>query len=193
MTNCKLIVVTGPAAAGKSTIAKALQEDLTRDGDLWLVMELDIFGRALPRDWISLGKHEGRHAERGFVYKRAIDNSVGLVLGSDGRLVLGAFHRTMATIVNAGLNVICETIVYDGDDWDDWCEAVSGIPTCWVKLSAPIGVLEQREQEHRLRTFHGHARGMSAREPVGTFDIEADTATEQITSIVKRIAAFQLS
>ena len=193
MTNGKLIIITGPAASGKSTIAKGLQAELARDGDLWLVMELDVFGRALPRDWISVGTHQGRYAQRGFVYKRTDDDSIELFLGADGRRVLAAFHRSMAAIVKSGMNVICETVVYDDDDWKDWCEKLSGISSCWVKLSAPIGVLQDREQADRSRIFQGLARGMSARKPAGAFDIEADTASEDVSAIVRRIAAFQSS
>ena len=189
MTNGKLVVITGPAASGKSTIAKGLQSKLSRDGDLWLAMELDVFGRAVPRDWVSMGTHQGRYAERGFAYKSGNDDSVGLVLGSDGRRVLTAFHRTIAAIVKSGINVICEAIVYDDDDWDDWSGTLCGISPCWVKLTAPVAVLEDRERADRTGVFRGLARGMSARKPVGTFDIEADTASEDVSSILRRIGA----
>ena len=94
MTATRLIAITGPAAVGKSTVARELQSELVRSGELWLVIELDIFARGLPRDWISLGKHQGRYAERGFVYARGQDGSLELGLGSDGRRVLSAFHRS---------------------------------------------------------------------------------------------------
>ena len=64
----KLIAITGPAAVGKSTVAKRLQAAFAGNDDLWLVMELDAFGRGLPRDWIALGAHAGRNAKRGYAY-----------------------------------------------------------------------------------------------------------------------------
>src|SRR5262249_29171799 len=109
MRNGRLVVVTGPAAVGKSTIAKGLQAEFASRGDLWLKIELDLFGRGLPRDWISLGTHQGSYAGRGFTYARANDDSIELVLGPDGRRVLSAFHRSIAAVAKAGLNVICET------------------------------------------------------------------------------------
>jgi site-specific DNA-cytosine methylase len=93
MTKGELIVVTGPAAAGKSTVAKALQARFARTGELWLLIELDAFGRSTPRDWISLGAHRGRHAGRGFAYERASDGRLELKLGPDGRRVLAAFRH----------------------------------------------------------------------------------------------------
>ncbi len=188
MTNGKLIVVTGPAAVGKSTVAKGLQAEFANRGELWLVMELDQFGRGLPRDWVSVGSHDGRYSLHGFSYQRAHDNSIDLVLGSDGRRVLKAFHRSIAAVASAGTNVICETIVYDEDDWSDWLEAVVGISTTWVRLSASLAILEEREKADRSRVFQGLARGMSARSVVGTFDIEADTSNEEASAIVSRIA-----
>ena len=98
MTIGKLIVLTGPAAVGKSTLAKALQAELVRGGELWLTLELDVFASGLPRAWLAWGDHRGRHAARGYVYARAADGGVGLALGQDGRRVLAAFHRSVAAV-----------------------------------------------------------------------------------------------
>ncbi|HEY5071230.1 MAG TPA: hypothetical protein VII63_04280 [Caulobacteraceae bacterium] len=189
MTKGELIVVTGPAAAGKTTVAKALQARFAGAGELWLLIELDAFGRSTPRDWMSLGEHRGRHAARGFAYERATDGRLELNLGPDGRRVLAAFHRSVAAVVKSGVNVICETIVHDDDDWRDWSRSLRGIRVCWVKLSAPPAVLEAREKADRAPLFQGLARGMTARQPVGAFDVEADTSTEDASAIVNRIAA----
>src|SRR5262245_45737710 len=108
MTHATFIAITGPAAVGKSTIAQALQVELVRGGELWYVMELDVFARGLPRDWINWGKHRGAFADRGFVYTRGPDGGVDLTLGADGRRMLAAFHRAVAAVVKSGVNVICE-------------------------------------------------------------------------------------
>jgi chloramphenicol 3-O phosphotransferase len=184
-----LIAITGPAAAGKSTLARALQAEFSARGALWLTFELDGFARGLPRDWIGLAGRRGRFADRGFIYVRGSDGSIALTLGPDGRRVLAAFHRSVAAVVRSGVGVICETIVYDDEDWSDWQNALGGIIQCWVKLGAPLAVLEAREQADRTRLFQGLARGMSARKPVGTFDIEADTAEEAAGAIAQRIVA----
>jgi len=188
MTKADFIAITGPAAAGKSTIAKALQAELIRRGELWHVMELDVFARGLPREWIKWGTHLGEFAERGFVYARGADGRVDLTLGADGRRVLAAFHRSVAAVVKSGINVICETIVYDDEDWRDWTAALTDISARWVKLSAPIDVLEGREVE-RPRPAQGLARGMAARQPVGEYDVEGDTGVEAVGAIVGRIVA----
>ena len=186
MTTGNLIVITGPAAVGKSTVTKALQKEFSRSGELWLVLELDMFARGLPRSWIAWGEQQGRNAERGFVYARRDDGSLGLELGSDGRKVLAAFHRSIAAVVSSGVNVVCEAIVYDDADWADWLRAVHEVPACWVKLTAPLAILEEREKE-RAEPARGLARGMLGRPLVGRYDVEADTAAEAATAIVARI------
>lgn len=188
MTIGKLAAITGPAATGKSTIARGLQSKYARDGEFWLVSELDLFGRGLSRQWIALGDHRGRQADRGFIYARGDDGSIALTLGPDGRRMLAAFHRSVAAVARSGVNVICETIVYDDADWNDWTEALDGIPACWVRLGAPPAVLEEREKADRTRVFQGLAQGMAARKPVGHYAIEADTSVETADAIIQRIA-----
>ena len=58
MTDIKLIAITGPAAVGKSTVARALQLEFVRSGDLWLVIDLDSFARGLPQG-VGLGTIDG--------------------------------------------------------------------------------------------------------------------------------------
>src|SRR6185436_11556445 len=173
LTAGKLILLTGPAAVGKSTISRGLQSALGRDGTLWFVSELDLFARGLSRNWIAVEDRRGRFAERGFVYARGTDGGISLTLGEDGRRVLAAFHRSVAAMAASGVNVICETIVYDEADWRDWQEALSGLSPMWVKLGAPLSVLQARENADATRGMKGLAQGMSARPAVGRYDVEA--------------------
>ena len=189
MTPGRLVVITGPVAAGKSTLSRALQEVFAAKGEMCLGLELDTFGRGVPRDWIAMGTHRGINAQSGFDYVRTSTDMVQLALGTDGRRVLRAFHRSVAAVVNSGLHAVCETIVYDDDDWRDWLEALHGIPACWVRLSAPLDVLEGREKADRPRFLQGLAKGMTARMSVGSFDIEADTSAETAGAIAQRIIA----
>src|SRR5262249_4187051 len=119
-------------------------------------------------------------------YARGPDGGVDLTLGTDGRRVLTAFHRSVAAVVESGVNVICETIVHDKEDWRDWSDALANISVRWVRVNAPVDVLESREGD-RPRPAQGLARGMSARKVVGHYDIEVDTGTETTAAIVDRI------
>ena len=187
-SNARLIAITGPAAVGKSTLARALQAELGRHGELWLLLELDVFARALSRDWIGVGKsRRGAHADAGFVYSRNRDGGVGLTIGADGRRMLAAFHRSVAAVVRSGVNVVAETIVYDDADWSDWRDALTDLATTWVRLFAPLDVLRAREDAEETRLFKGLAQGMMSRPAVGRYDVEIDTAFEPVGAGVARV------
>jgi len=186
----RLIAITGPAAVGKSTLARALQSELGRNGELWLVLELDVFARGLSREWIGMGrKRRGAYADAGFVYTRDPDGSVGLTIGVDGRRMLSAFHRSIESVVRSGVNVIAETIVHDTADWEDWRDALGDVQTTWVRLFAPLDLLQVREHADETRVFKGLAQGMMSRPAVGRYDVDADTSAETLDAIVGRVVA----
>jgi chloramphenicol 3-O phosphotransferase len=186
----RLVAITGPAAVGKSTLARALQAELGRNGELWLVLELDVFARGLSREWIGMGRQRrGAYADAGFVYSRTNDGGVVLTMGADARRVLAAFHRSVAAVVRSGLNAVAETIVYDAADWEDWRDALRDVQTTWVRLFAPLDVLQARERADETRVFKGLAQGMMSRPPVGHYDVEADTSAETVDANVVRILA----
>lgn len=186
----RVILLTGPAAAGKSTIARGLQAAFAARGDLWLLMQLDFFARAIPRDWIAWPRRRGVRGDQGFKYE-AVDNSIVLTLGVDGRRVLSAFHGAVAGAAASGVPVICETIIYDEQDWSDWSQALEQTRALWVWLSAPLQILEARERADDTRIFQGLARGMLARPRAGIFDLEADTSAEPADPIVSRIISLR--
>ncbi len=155
---------------------------------MWLTIELDTFARSLPRRWLSWGDHHGRFAELGFVYARTGNGQVELAIGPDGRRFLSAFHRSVAAVVEQGISVVCEGIVYDDEDWRDWTAALADVPTCWVRLTAPLSILESRERAERSEASQGLARGMTARSLAGKYDLEIDTGAEAIAASVQRVA-----
>lgn len=183
----RLVVVTGPAAVGKTTVARALQKHLSRDGDFWLVMDLDVFARGISMRWLSFGDRGGRYADRGFTYAPAPSGGIELTLGADGRRVLAAFHRSVAATVALGVDVVAEAAIYDADDRRDWSVALGEIEATWVRLTASVDELAARERANPSRVFHGLAEGMSARPVVGSFDVVADTGAETLEDIVHRV------
>ncbi len=187
MKSGNLIVITGPAAVGKSLVAKTLQSKLSGNGSLWLLVQIDSFAKSLYRDWFKFDTNHSPYAERGFEFKRDNDGGLRRIIGSDGRLILSAFHRSVAAIVNSGVSVVCETIVCDDDDWRDWSEVLDGIQAFWVKLSAPLTILEARKKAERPPMLHGLAQGNLEEKPVGQYNLELDTSTDTVDTIVELI------
>ena len=184
--NGAIVVITGAAATGKSTVAAALQAKLSAQGSLWLYSGIDSFAQSLRRDWASFEGRGGPFAERGFVYSRGKDGALSLTLGADGRRVMNAFHKSIAAIARSGINVVCEAVIYDAEDWGDWVETLEPFSTCWVKLSAPLAVLEDREKD-RPQEVRGLARGMMSTQGVGRFDVECDTSIDTLEEVVGKI------
>jgi len=182
----KVVAITGPAACGKSTISKALQSRLSSQGSLWILVEVDGFASSLMKDWFSFDLQTAPYGDRGFTYTRGNDQGLQLAVGLEGRKVLNAFHRSVAAIARSGVDVVCETVICDDDDWADWLEVLQGIPQLWVELNAPLSVLETREID-RPKEIRGLARGMKTRGAVGQYDISADTSIETPEEIVDRI------
>jgi chloramphenicol 3-O-phosphotransferase len=185
----RLIGITGPAAAGKSTLLRALQAALSKDGELWFAVQLDDFARGIPPRWVTMAGRSGRYGNLGFTYTAGDDGAIALTLGADGRRVLAAFHRAVAAIAASGVDVIFEAIVHDDADWADWQAALGDRQVLWVRLAAPVAILEYRERFDPTRQLQGLARGMSARPPVGRADIAADTSAESTEAIMARVMA----
>ena len=109
-----------------------------------------------------------------------------LRLGEDGRRVLAAFHRAMAAVASSGVDVVCEAVVYDQADWEDWTDALNATHSIWINLNAPLSVLEERERT-RPEAVRGLARGTLTRERVGAYDLAIDTSTTTVDEAVNRI------
>jgi chloramphenicol 3-O phosphotransferase len=184
-----VVIFGGPPASGKSTISRRLQTELSRAGELWVVLNFDLFALSMPRAWFSAGKHQGQFAEKGYSFRQT-DNGTTRSSGVDARRLHAAFHRSVAAVAHSGLNVICETTVLDEADHADWVAALSGLSVFWIGLHAPLAVLEARERADATRAVQGLARGM-AREDVWApeYDVEIDTSLEELEAVVRRLAA----
>jgi chloramphenicol 3-O-phosphotransferase len=187
--NGRAVLIAGPPAAGKSTIAKGLQAELVKGGELWLVVEFDNFARSMPIDWISFKAHRGKFADRGFAYEPRDERGLELIAGADARRVQKSFHRAVAALAMSGVNVICAAVVLDQADWDDWLSALARVPFVSVGLTASLETLETRERADRSRLFQGLARGiLSSGDARGSYDLEIDTAANEPEAIVRQLA-----
>ncbi|MET9921583.1 chloramphenicol phosphotransferase [Streptomyces sp. NPDC006435] len=100
------VVITGPSAAGKSTLAAAIQEHAREP---LLRFGVDELYRMVPGQWAG-GVANARFAERGFTYQdvpsmpgaRRIDNGV------DAVAMLLAMNAGIVGILGAGVGVIVD-------------------------------------------------------------------------------------
>lgn len=100
-----ILILNGCTSAGKSSIARALQDAFDEP---YLTTGIDDALRMIPAglhndpDGVSFVKEEG-------------DGGVRLALGSFGRAVLNAHHRAIAAMARAGVNLILDEVILDAD------------------------------------------------------------------------------
>jgi len=170
-----IVFLTGPAAAGKSTVAKAFQKAQARNGAFWVCMDLDDFAKGISFDWYGLGAVRGPHAERGLVYVKAKDGALTMKLGDDLRRAFGAFRAGVLAVAQAGVNVICAASLVEEQDWAAWGEIGAAHPVIRVGLMGPVDELERREKADATRLLKGLARGNYAIYDRDEYDLRIDT------------------
>jgi len=174
VTTGSIIVLNGPSSSGKTTLASAVQRRFAADGECWFVYAMDDYFAKVPFDWVTAGKHVGKHAEQGVVLE-IVDGAFQMRMGPIGRQVLGAWRGAVGSAARAGLNVIADDVVLTEEEWRAWQAELDGLDAHWVRVQIALDVLEARERERGDR-MPGHARAQyedSYRHP--EYDAEVDT------------------
>jgi chloramphenicol 3-O phosphotransferase len=153
-----VILLVGPSCAGKSTLAMAVQ---ALSPQPYLVQSLDSLFAAVPEGWGS----GGEHAHDGFRYDW-IDSQVAggaavrrIAYGPVGWRFLQGFHRAVAALAGAGVNVVVDDMLLDLDVLVDWARALEAVPTLLVGVTAPKAELLRRETARQLHPTPGLVAG----------------------------------
>ena len=160
MTPGRIIFLNGTSSAGKSTLARALRDQLDEPFCYYASDQLADEGFRPP----SPGQRaEGR--ERFFE----------------------GFHRSIPAFAAAGNDLIIEHIV-EQPSWADLLATLTaGLDVFWVGVHAPLAVLEQRERDRGNRQ-PGEAAYHLKTHQYCRYDFEVDTTTGPIDAIARDIA-----
>lgn len=167
MVKGQIIFLNGTSSSGKTTIARSLQEKL-----------------AEPYMHISIDNFFYFYPER--VWNPTREEDVALLARLIPPVVSG-FHRAIASLAEAGNQLIVDHVL-EQDAWlreclDDW----SGLEVYFVGVKCPLEVLEQREAARGDRT-PGLARYQYDRVHAhGLYDVEVDTAVFTVDECVTKI------
>jgi chloramphenicol 3-O phosphotransferase len=173
-----IIFLNGCTSAGKSSLAKALQDHLP---GLWLVTGIDAAIGLVP-----LRLHQNPN---GFYFDEDADGQVRLNFGQEGQALLAAHRRAAIALAQDGVCLILDEVLATPDMRDLWLETLKDREVWFVGVHCPLDELERRELARGDRRI-GQARGQFGKVHEGmTYDIEIDTSLHSNEAACEKISA----
>jgi chloramphenicol 3-O phosphotransferase len=169
MTNGKIILLNGPSSAGKTTIARALQQMI--DEPFWHVASDQFVESHMLPD---------RRAEGGDFAWRIMRPRF-----------FDAFHRCLPAIASAQNNLVIEHIIEFADWMRDLVVLLAPFDVFFVGVHCPLAELERRERERGDRMI-GEARDhLAVVHSFGPYDYEIDSTDDPSVNAQWIIAAWK--
>ena len=129
-----IIFLNGCTSAGKSGIARALQNQLAEP---WLLTGIDDAFQMIPE------RYHG-HPD-GFYFDRTDKNLVRLNFGEFGMATLLAHQRAAVAIARGGVNLILDEVVLNAELRAGWRENLQDLVVFRVGVHCQLEELERRE------------------------------------------------
>jgi chloramphenicol 3-O-phosphotransferase len=182
------VVINGPSAAGKSTLAAAIQDHfevpLLRFG-------VDELYRMVPDQWAG-GVRNARHADRGFTYQtvpdrpgvRRINNGV------DAIAMLYAMNSAIAGILVSGMGVVVDGQAFEPQVNSDLEKRLRDLQAEGLAQVAMIELVASDEQLAERQRQHAHPVGLSLYhsslpKQAGQPDLVVDTTEMDVAHVAK--------
>lgn len=152
----QIIYLNGPSSAGKTTIARALQNTLKEP---FLVFGIDQMIFMMPE---KLNDWHTHTLALGFSWQ-PIENEAGVVsaykihTGPFGKRMIQALKDIAVTLTLSGQNLIIDDVSFGKEGVQEWRNALQEFNVLWVGVTAPLEIIEKREQERGDRKI-GSAR-----------------------------------
>jgi chloramphenicol 3-O phosphotransferase len=183
-----IIYLNGPSSAGKTTLARALQERLPEP---YLHLGSDTLIDLMPtkvNDWSGVG------GAVGYSFQKVLDEdgqtTYRIVTGEYGAKMFPAFRAMALALARSGLKLIIDDIAFGAEPAQLWRECLRDFATLWVGVTAPAETLFAREAARGDRLI-GSARDQLARVHRGvTYDLFIDTGALSIDEATERIVAY---
>ncbi len=181
-----VIFLNGTSSAGKTTLARELQERLPVP---YQHIALDQFRDGLATKYRGLNSPTGTPGQLGLNVvpvacapeQSTADKKTGIYtqirFGAVGKQMLQGMRRAIAAMARAGNNVIIDDIILEPEFLADYLAALRDINVYFVGVCCPIATINQREGRRPGR-FPGTAQGhFEVCHRHNCYDIEVDTAS----------------
>lgn len=181
----QIIYLNGTSSAGKTTLAKALQNHFKEP---YLLVGIDVLIEMMPA---KINNWQGGHAELGFSWKQSKDEEGHqlkiLQMGPFAAKMPNGLRAIAKALADCGFNLIIDDVASDANAAKEWHEALKGQKVLWVGLTAPLEVIEKREKERGDRQL-GQARAVYNEVHNGfKYDLYYDTSTKSMPEMVQAI------
>jgi len=154
--NGKAIVLVGTSSVGKTSVSVQLQLALR---DPYLHVGVDHFFSMFPYEWHGHPRQPGP----GFWVETTIDSDgsprARIRYGEAGAKLLAGMRAAVNALLATGNNVILDEMPIDDSIVPAWHQELLASSIFWVRLTASLPVLEQRERARVKGQQLGNSRG----------------------------------
>ena len=145
MASGKIILLNGSSSAGKTTIARMMQQ-LNRDP--WQHIALDQFRDGMSDRFRGLNSPSGDSGARGLnvvPVQRDGDRVTEIRFGDVGRRVLRGMRRSIATFAGEGNHVIVDDLMFEKSFLLDYLDVLKGLDVTFAGIRCDLAVVNARE------------------------------------------------
>lgn len=182
-----IIVINGASCAGKTTLARAIQDLSTEP---YIILSLDQFRDSLPSRFRGLNSPQGTSGAEGLnIVPITQDGRVltDIQFGPYGQSVLRGMRRTIATLAAEGLNVIVDDVILSSSFRDDYLQALRGLSVVFVGVHCNTEEMNRRERTREGR-FPGTAESTLAKVHLHMlYDVEVDATYKSPTELAHEV------
>ena len=170
----EVIALVGTSSVGKTSVAEQLQTLLSEPH---LVVGLDHFLNMFPQHWSGHPRGPGP----GMWYEDTIDADgsprARIRYGVAGERLLAGMRAAVRAMLDCGNQVILDEMPLDESILPAWRRELDGYQVWWVRLDAPLDVVEGREARRTRGQHLGNARGHLFIGAEEEYDLRLDVAT----------------
>jgi chloramphenicol 3-O phosphotransferase len=181
----ELIALVGTSSVGKTSVSEALQPLLPHPH---LVVGIDLFLNMFPQHWAGHPRGPGP----GMWYHDTVDPDgsprARIHYGSAGKALLTGMRAAVRALLDCGNHVILDEMPLDESILPAWRRELAEYRVTWIRLSAPLSVIEQREARRTRGQHLGNARGHFLIGADDRYDIQVDVATKSADAAAREIA-----
>ena len=177
----RVVLLNGVSSVGKGSVARALQTIAARP---MLHVQMDAFLEMMPPG--SFGDPAGYVFE---TREEAGNPVTAITSGPILQTAMRAMRAAVAAMADAGADLVVDEVIWEAGDLDDYRRRLAGHDFHAVRLTAPLDLIERREQARGDRTL-GLARWQYDKVHAGmTYDLELDTSLATPETLADRIKA----